>query len=163
MAYSVDVKWITILMRRAKRLRYCHSKKNTDVKRLAYDLRQVNTMIVMVYRHFYDWVASIDRQRLEKVGYSRTGFAAWLSDSEMQHCAYDHYFTTSVYSRYAPHFSDIRVHTHWAPLLWPVLLAMISMLRAFAIRSESQTCKRNTSKKKEKQLSASDLRRGKSC
>lgn len=92
----------------------------TDVARLAYDLHQVKTIIVMVYRPFYDWVASVYRQKNEKT-YSSMGFVDWLSDSEMQHRAYNDVFTTSVYRRYALHFSDIRVHT-----LGPSLMANIA-------------------------------------
>ena len=40
---------------------------------------------------------------------SPAGFANWLSDEKTESFAYN-CFTTAVYSQYAAHFSDIRVH-----------------------------------------------------
>lgn len=79
------------------------------VAQLASDLSHVTTKIVVVYRPFYDWIASVYRQRYENKGYSKVGFALWLTDSTMEEYATT-IFSTSVYSRYAAHFSDVVVH-----------------------------------------------------
>ena len=71
----------------------------------------------MLYRPFYDWIASLYRQAHAE-NFSQMGFAQWLTDETMG--SRTDLFTTSVYSRYAAHFSDIRVHT-----LGPSLMADI--------------------------------------
>lgn len=91
----------------------------TDVSQIATDLSNFHTRIVMVYRIFYDWIASLYRQNV-KDNISETGFALWLTDEKMNKEAYHGTFTTAVYRRYAAHFSDIRVHT-----LGPSLMADI--------------------------------------
>ena len=82
---------------------------NISLGRLASDLSKITTRIVMVYRPFYMFIASVYRETHSK-NFSSTGFADWLSDEKMEFFA-DYRFTTAVYSRYAAHFSDIRVHT----------------------------------------------------
>ncbi|CAK0790898.1 unnamed protein product [Prorocentrum cordatum] len=85
-----------------------------DMSQLASDLAPFTTRIVMVYRPFYDWVASVYRQI--RVG---TSFEAWLTDEIMESKVNS--FTTNVYKRYASVFADIKVHT-----LGPSLMAEIA-------------------------------------
>jgi len=82
---------------------------DTSVAQLAFDLSHISTTIVMVYRPFYDWIASWYRQ-LKAHGQVELAFADWLSVSQMEYYAYNYSFTTSLHSRYAAHFSDVKVH-----------------------------------------------------
>ncbi|CAK0846978.1 unnamed protein product [Prorocentrum cordatum] len=82
---------------------------DTSVAQLAFDLSHISTTIVMVYRPFYDWIASWYRQ-LKAHGQVELAFADWLSVSNMEYYAYNFSFTTSLHSRYAAHFSDVKVH-----------------------------------------------------
>jgi len=85
-----------------------------DMSQLASDLAPFTTRIVMVYRPFYDWVASVYRQNVHG-----TSFEAWLTDEIMEYNVNS--FTTSVYKRYASAFADVKVHT-----LGPSLMADIA-------------------------------------
>ncbi|CAK0806445.1 unnamed protein product [Prorocentrum cordatum] len=82
---------------------------DTSVAQLAFDLSYISTTIVMVYRPFYDWIASWYRQ-LKAHGQVELAFADWRSVSQMEYYAYNYSFTTSLHSRYAAHFSDVKVH-----------------------------------------------------
>ena len=95
------------------------SKTDAELGRLASDLSQLSTRIVMVYIPFYDWIASVYRGT-HKETFSPTDFAHWLTDKTMEFWK-NNRFNTSVHSRYAAHFSDIRVHT-----LGPSLMADIA-------------------------------------
>eukprot|EP00959_Pyramimonas_sp_CCMP1952_P021929 461356-Pyramimonas_sp.AAC.1 len=72
-----------------------------DMSQLASDLAPFTTRIVMVYRPFYDWVASVYRQ----TGHG-TSFEAWLTDERMESQVKG--FTTSVFKRYASVFADVK-------------------------------------------------------
>jgi len=89
---------------------------STRIAQLASDLSHVATKIVVVYRPFYDWIASVYRQRYARSGVSKVGFALWLTDSMMEGYA-THFSSTSVYSRYEAHFSDVVMHTLNSSLL----------------------------------------------
>mmetsp|Transcript_88316 Transcript_88316/g.233639 ORF Transcript_88316/g.233639 Transcript_88316/m.233639 type:complete len:307 (-) Transcript_88316:210-1130(-) len=83
---------------------------------LASDLRHVTTKVIVVYRPFYDWIASVYRQTNAKRGISKAGFASWLTDSVMEEYAAN-LSSTSVYSKYAAHFSDVVMHSLDSSLL----------------------------------------------
>ncbi|CAK0797922.1 unnamed protein product [Prorocentrum cordatum] len=85
------------------------------IAQLASDLRHVATKIVVVYRPFYEWIASVYRERNAKT-ISKAGFASWLTDSVMEEWAANR-SSTSVYSRYAAHFSDVVMHSLDSSLL----------------------------------------------
>jgi len=79
---------------------------------LASDLRHVTTKVIVVYRPFYDWIASVYRQITANnaAAISEAGFALWLTDSIMQEQAAN-FSSTSVYSKFAAHFSDVVMHS----------------------------------------------------
>lgn len=86
------------------------------MSQLASDLSPFTTIIVMVYRPFYDWIASVYRQTGAT---NNQSFETWLTDERMD--LKQRGFTTSVYKRYASAFSDVRVHT-----LGPSLMSEIA-------------------------------------
>ena len=59
------------------------SKTDAELGRLASDLSQLSTRIVMVYIPFYDWIASVYRGT-HKETFSPTDFAHWLTDKTME-------------------------------------------------------------------------------
>lgn len=81
-----------------------------DLGQLASDLSELTTIIVMYYRPFYEWIASLYREHAKEYA-SPTRFAKWLSNETMHKYAFGNWnYVTSVYRRYAAHFSDVRVH-----------------------------------------------------
>lgn len=95
-------------------------KNKLDLGQLASDLSELNTTIIMFYRPFYEWIGSVYRQK-QKGSASPTGFARWLSNETMNAYAFDRNYVTSVYSRYAAHFSDVRVHTMGPSLMTDIV------------------------------------------
>jgi len=90
--------------------------RTAQISQLASDLRPVATKIIVVYRPFYEWIASVYRQTNAKRGISKAGFASWLTDSVMEEYAAN-LSSTSVYSKYAAHFSDVVMHSLDSSLL----------------------------------------------
>jgi len=90
--------------------------RTAQISQLASDLRPVATKIIVVYRPFYEWIASVYRQTNAKRGISKAGFASWLTDSVMEEYAAN-LSSTSVYSKYAAHFSDVVMHNLDSSLL----------------------------------------------
>jgi len=90
--------------------------RTAQIAQLASDLRPVATKIIVVYRPFYEWIASVYRQTNAKRGISKAGFASWLTDSVMEEYAAN-LSSTSVYSKYAAHFSDVVMHSLNSSLL----------------------------------------------
>lgn len=96
-----------------------------QMAQLASDLSEFSTIIVTVYRPFYEWIASIYRQERSSFQWRKgpnesqmLPFSEWLTVPRMEEHVYE--FTTSVYKRYAANFSDVRMH-----ILGPSLLAEI--------------------------------------
>lgn len=103
----------------------------TQIAELASDLSQTNTTIVMVYRPYYEWIASIYREMIG-AGHGAVLHSAeyvdWLfppdgSRSGNTNLRNSHLFVPHVYNRYAAHFLTSGF-TNWAPILWPILSAM---------------------------------------
>mmetsp|Transcript_35274 Transcript_35274/g.79918 ORF Transcript_35274/g.79918 Transcript_35274/m.79918 type:complete len:306 (+) Transcript_35274:119-1036(+) len=92
------------------------ARRTLQIAQLASDLMPVTTKIIVVYRPFYEWIASVYRQTNAKRGISKAGFASWLTDSVMEEYAAN-LSSTSVYSKYAAHFSDVVMHSLNSSLL----------------------------------------------
>jgi len=108
---------------------------------LASDLRHVTTKVIVVYRPFYDWIASVYRQRYAGGG-SKPGFALWLTDSRMKEYAANA-SSTSVYSRYAAYFIDVVMRNLDSSLMANIACDDLGASRTCALFRESKMASLN--------------------
>jgi len=114
---------------------------STRIAQLASDLSNVATKIVVVYRPFYDWIASVYRQRYAGGG-SKPGFALWLTDSRMKEYAANA-SSTSVYSRYAAYFIDVVMRNLDSSLMANIACDDLGASRTCALFRESKMASLN--------------------
>jgi len=118
-----------------------------NISQLASDLRHVATKIVVVYRPFYEWIASVYRQ-VNANTISKAGFASWLTDSTMEMWAANR-SSTSVYNRYAAHFSDVVMHSLNSSLLANIACDDLGAPRACAFFRRAKMKHANVKRKED--------------
>jgi len=119
--------------------------KDEGIAQLASDLNHIPTRIVIVYRPFYDWIASVYRQlkngARKKHPFTPT-FADWLFEPRFGNVteleSRIRGFTTSVYSRWLPHFPDVKVHELGPDLMTNVACDDLNATRTCAAFYQAQ-------------------------
>ena len=93
-----------------------------NVSALALALRDFSTTVVVGYRPFFDWIASVHAQiflngdagHCQPARTSRAGYeplSQWLTLNRIRYLASDQgFYSAAVLRRYRQHFSDVRVH-----------------------------------------------------